>query len=285
MAEEFLLVSCDIVGYSAEPDIALQLQRAQAVNDMIRPAVAAAGSDQGFWFSGGDGGHVAFTGATAPGKALQLLLDLRTWSITSQVPLRIAGCVGLGERFTGADGRVDMVGPGVNLAARLLQYAGSDLRIVVTDAFRGRCNGLTSVAATFHEPRVVRGPFPHPQQVWLVSGPGQSPSKWAPPFGLAPDAEQDDRADLRRAVARADGLAVLYRAKRLLQVNSSDAEALQALRDSMGPPPAISDRAGCYGSCSPNRISARNSFAQPCSWNERKASCCAVPVTKGERCC
>ena len=50
MAEEFLLVSCDIVGYSAEPDIALQLQRAQAVNDMIRPAVEAAGSDQGFCF-------------------------------------------------------------------------------------------------------------------------------------------------------------------------------------------------------------------------------------------
>jgi hypothetical protein len=72
-------------------------------------------------------------------------------------------------------------------------------------------------------------PFTAPQKVWLYSVADRFSSKWDSP-GTGPD----DRQELRRAVGRKDALSVLYRAKRLLQTNSADTEALHAVRDVMG---------------------------------------------------
>src|SRR6187399_2899690 len=103
MVESPLFVSCDIVGHSGEPDIDVQLRRASGLNDVVRAAIDRAPADQIFWFSGGDGGHVAFTNGTAPDAAVTLMLELRAWAVQADVQLRVTACSGRVQRFKGAD--------------------------------------------------------------------------------------------------------------------------------------------------------------------------------------
>ena len=234
MVEDLLFVSCDIQGHSVEPEVRIQLRHAAAINEIVRRGLESPGLEEPLWFSGGDGGHVALAGVGAPTAALQLLISLRKWSLDARVPLRIAACTGIGQRFSGADGRTDMVGPGLNLASRVLQHAGSDERIVVTDEFRARCLSAAHATDQFHEPRMLRGPFAVAQQVYLFSVRDQFESRWDSAFSIGSAAGPDDRTDLRDALTHKDGLSVLSRAKRLLQVNANDNEAIRALREHMG---------------------------------------------------
>ena len=231
MVDQFLFVSCDVVAHSAEPDLAVQLRQAQGINDIVRRAIDAAGYSNTAWFSGGDGGHVAFAHGDA-GYAIQLVIDLRDWSLQAGVPLRIAACSGAAQRFSGADGRGDMVGPGLSLAAHLLRYASED-RVVVTDEFRNRCIATCESAVEFHDRRTLRGRSLDPQTVWLLSMRERFASRWDRFDGSAETPQEDDRRRLRDAAAHKDGLATLYRAKRLLQVNTADADALHGIREQM----------------------------------------------------
>jgi hypothetical protein len=272
MVEDCLFVSCDIVGHSVEPDVRAQVSRAIAVNAIVRATLDAAGPDQALWFSGGDGGHVALVGPSAPAEAWHLLTALRRWSLDSGVLLRIGGCTGPVERLAGADGRTEMIGPGLNLAARLLQRVGSSDRVIVTEEFRSRCASVAGVDAQFHEPRTVRGPFPSEQRVWLVSVRDQFASRWDSSYSPGPAAGQDDRDDLRSALSHKDGLAILYLAKRLLQVNAADGDAIRALRDIMG---AEANRIG------PSRILARL-FSDPSLGQEFVRAAVLVERARGE---
>ncbi len=234
MSDDFLFVSCDIVGNSIEPDVGAQLRHVAGVNDVVREALRAPELSQAQWFSGGDGGHVALLGSGAPSAAIELLIALRAWSMDTRVPLRVIGCTGLAKAFTGADGRTDMVGPGLNVAARLLQQSGADGRVVVTDEFRERCRLVAQDRDRFHDARTLRGPFPAPQKVWLFSVRDRFESSWEASRARGPVGDVDDRHELERALNHKDGLSVLYRAKRLLQVNASDGQAIRALREFMG---------------------------------------------------
>jgi len=233
MVEDLLFVSCDIVGHSTEPDVTVQLRHAQAINDIVKKAIASGTPNQTSWFSAGDGGHVALGGNRGPERAVQLLIDLREWSRHAGVPLRIAACAGQVGRFVGADGRIDMVGPGLNLATRLLQHAAPG-RTVVTDEFRLRCEATTP-DAQFHAPRVLRVWLPEPRTVWLFSAKDRFVSAWNDLDTAGIAATEDDRSKLRHASAHRDGLTTLYRAKRLLQTNAADGDALRAIRHQMGP--------------------------------------------------
>jgi predicted alpha/beta hydrolase family esterase len=234
-AGEFLFVSCDIVGHSLEPDIRIQVQHARAINAIVDDALKAAGPDGALWFSGGDGGHVAFADIKdAPHHALRLLAALRTSSLASGVSLRVVGSTGRGELFTGAGGRRDMVGPGLNLAARLVEYGGAADRVVVTDEFRRRCKDALDPGIRLHERRTIRGLSAQPQDVWLLSVDGQFTSTWSELRDDGSPTIDPDRTELRQAEEPGRGLAVLYRAKRLLQVNPVDSDAIRALRGCMG---------------------------------------------------
>jgi hypothetical protein len=234
MSDDFLFVSCDIVGNSIEPDVGAQLRHVTGINDVVRGTLKAANLTRAQWFSGGDGGHVALLGDGAPLAAINLIIALRTWSMDARVPLRVVGCAGPATSFTGADGRTDMVGPGLNMAARLLQQSGADGRIVVTDEFRERCAAVAQEAYRFHDPRTLRGPFPSPLPVWLFSVRNRFDSLWNAGMAGGPASDLDDRQELERALNHKDGLTVLYRAKRLLQVNAADGDAIGALRAFMG---------------------------------------------------
>jgi hypothetical protein len=229
MSDDLLFVSCDLVAHSAEPDAATLVARVQALNMVVAEALRAShGSSR--WLSAGDGGYIAFDGPHAPAHALDLARALRVWSIQSRVPLRVAVSTGQAQVFSGADGRTDMVGPGLTRAARLLQQAASADRVVVTDTLRLRCESAADPDWRFHDPRSVALPSLAAETVWLLSDVKQFTSRWTGEL-LQP---RDDRAELRTALARKDGLTVLYWAKRLLQMNGADAEAIGGVRDYMG---------------------------------------------------
>ena len=275
MVEECLFVSCDIVGHSVEPDVRAQVRRVTAVNDVVRQTLNAAAPGEALWFSGGDGGHVAFMSANAPDAACRLLVALREWSLASGVSLRIGGCTGPVERFVGADGRTEMIGPGLNLTARLLQRVGSPNRVFVTDEFRVKCAGVVTQHLEFHAPRMMRGPFPSAQQVWLLSAKGVFESQWDSSYSPGPAAGQDDRDDLRSALTHKDGLSVLYLAKRLLQVNAADSDAIKALREIMG---TEANRIG------PSRILAQL-FSEPSLGQEFMRAAVLLERDRGETLC
>jgi hypothetical protein len=212
MAEVPLFVSCDIVGHSSEPDIDLQLQRVAGINGVVRAAMETAPAGQMFWFSGGDGGHVALMDAVAPDAAIDLILTMKAWSESSGVPLRVTGSTGPVLRFQGADGRTDMIGPGLTLAARVLSVNGGTDRVVVSDGFRQRYAAAARVR--FHDPRVLDAPGVQREQVWLLSVPGKFESNWG-------DGSRD-------------ALTALYEAKRKLQIQPTDRSALNVIRQMAG---------------------------------------------------
>lgn len=213
MVDVPLFVSCDIVGHSSQTDIDLQLRQAAGINEVVRVAMQSVPPSQMFWFSGGDGGHVALLNEAAPEAAIELMFALRTWSEQSGVALRVTGSAGPVRRFQGADGRIDMIGPGLSLAARVLQANGGADRFVVTDGFRRRC-ATTRHDVRFHDPRVLDAPGVPPEQVWLMSAQGRFESAWG---GSSQDA-----------------LAVLYAAKRRLQIQPNDRSAVNTIRQLAG---------------------------------------------------
>ncbi len=220
---EYIFVSCDIIGHSREDSLERQRERVYAINEIVRETIIGHKAESVIWASGGDGGHVAFEGGKFAGDALELIVKLRSWSIGQRVPLRVVANTGEVERVQGADGRVQLVGHGINLAGRLLRFADQN-RVVVTKTFSNVIHtaGLNDVQ--FHNPRVVRPTYFPPQQVVLLSIEGKFKSRW--------DVVQSysDREALSTAIDQKNGLEVIYRARRLLQINPSDQDARNALR-------------------------------------------------------
>ncbi|HEY1187835.1 MAG TPA: protein kinase, partial [Gemmata sp.] len=152
------------------------------------------------------------------GEAIALNGRLRSWSQTAGVPLRVTGHFGEVDRFEGADGRAQLVGPGINFAAKLNVFSGAP-RVVVSHAFRAACESDPLPGVRFHDPRHVRPAHFPEQPVALLSVDGAFESEWDEPV--------TDRERLRHPSAGAWEL--VYRAKRLLQLNARDEEALRAL--------------------------------------------------------
>jgi hypothetical protein len=219
----YAFVSCDIIGHSRESSIEIQRGRIAAINEIVRQAISVHEPSKAVWASGGDGGHIAFVTHDFAESAVNLIVALRQWSIRENVPLRIVGNCGEVEQIKGADGRVQMVGHGINLAGRLLQLS-DETRVVVTEEFREAVQSARLDRIRFHDERTVQVIHFSPQLVCLLSKDGWFDSRWD---GLP---LHTDRGALRKALEQQSGLEVIYRAKRLLQVNVNDQDAKDALR-------------------------------------------------------
>lgn len=219
-------VSCDIVGHSAVRNLAIQTERLAAINALVRSAIAARAPGSVVWASGGDGGHTAFLFEGWPPHAIELLIQLQRWARPAGVGLRIVGHVGDVDQIQGADGRTQLVGDGINLAGRLLED-GFPEGIVVTEAFRRHVEEAGVPGLSFHDPRLWRPRHFPPETLHLVSAPGKVVSAWNRPA-------DGDRGLLREALRAGEAWRTILFAKRLLQANSSDDEAEEAL-DSLGP--------------------------------------------------
>ena len=224
MAKEYLFVSCDIVAHSAEQSLDIQIQRVTGINRIVSEILRAAPAAGIVWCSGGDGGHVAFPVGASSQIVADYILALRDWAARGKVRLRISCSHGPAESIEGADGRADLVGRGINLAGRLIRF-GSESSVLATTGFRERLAPDALPALTFHDVRLMEPKTFATQEVWLLSVEGRFKSEWSEPPVLS------DRAALQAALQREEGLEIIYRARRLLEVNPSDTDAINALRE------------------------------------------------------
>lgn len=222
MPQQFAVVSCDIDGHSRERDPDVQLRQLQAINDLVKATIGKNRRRQFIWASRGDGGHLAIGVSNWGEVALRLILAFRRWSSDYGTPLRVIAHYGEVGQFTGADGRIELFGDTINLVGRLIRYAGPE-RVVVSDAFVQALEQPPMPEVRFHDPITLTPKYFPPQTVHLLSCGSAFTSSW----GTA----QDDRARLEQAQAAKDGWEVVYFAKRLMQANSFDKGAEQALHD------------------------------------------------------
>jgi hypothetical protein len=250
------IVSCDIVGHSLA-DIRSQLAHVVAINDIVGEVIAACAPGDAVWASGGDGGHIVFRQADDLARAIDLITRLRDWSSEAGVPLRITAHVGPVIDVRGADGRVQLVGDGINLAGWILTR-GSAEGVVASEAFRAAVDQarLAGIDVEFHDARMLRDKGLASQQFVLLSiGPDRS--RWATPI-------ESGRAELTDALARGAGWEVLYFAKRILQTNTVDAQASQAIED-LHPYQLMYNAAGTG---SPDTINPFFEYLEPSSIHE-----------------
>ncbi len=222
MTDQRAIVSCDIVGHSLEKDPAAQLRQLETINDLVRDLLTRYEHGQVVWASRGDGGHVAINSPEWREIALRLILDLCAWSTASGVAIRVVAHYGDVRLFTGADGRDEFVGEAINLVGRLIEYAGP-ARVVVSEAFVQALGQQTLAGVHFHDPTTVTPKYFPPQQVYLLSYDERLESAWNP--------AEDDRRRLKKSQEDGSGWDTVYFAKRLMQINSFDPDAEQALRD------------------------------------------------------
>lgn len=215
------IVSCDIVGHSLA-DMQHQLSQIVGINNIVEQVIAACGEKDVVWASGGDGGHVVFRQAEWSGSAINLITRFRHWSAETQVPLRVTAHVGSVSSVLGADGRVQLVGDGINMAGWILTR-GSAEGVVVSEAFRSAVQLARPVQQIeFHDSRILRDKSLTGQRLMLMSI-GSDHSHWATPI-------ESGRGELSNALARGAGWDVLYFAKRIFQTNTVDPQASQAVK-------------------------------------------------------
>jgi CRP-like cAMP-binding protein len=214
-------VSCDIVGHSGESDLRVQHERVAAINRIVRVAIDALPPGHVVWASGGDGGHVAFTNVDFAGPAIDLIRALRAWSTADHVPLRVVASHGEAVALEGADGRVQLVGPGINLAGRLLELA-DERSIFATEAFTTAIQAEPAVNVVLHDSCVITLPYFGSQTLYLLSIPGEFDS-------IPTGPSSDEHAALGVALDEHDAFEALYRSKRLLQLNPRDQAAVAAI--------------------------------------------------------
>jgi hypothetical protein len=216
------IVSCDIVGHSSESDLQVQFARVQAINGIIAAAIEDLGADSVVWASGGDGGHIIFRDMRWHQPALDLIAVLRRWAAAERVPLRVTANVGFVSFLSGADGRVQAVGDGINLAGWLLTR-GPARGVLVSAPFQAEIEAThVTPEATFDNHRKLRDKAGRDQYLALMSiGPDRS--SWDPPT-------EEDRRQLADAVRGGAGWEIIYWAKRILQINDGDSKAAGAIR-------------------------------------------------------
>jgi hypothetical protein len=218
-------VSCDLIDYSKQ-GIRAQATWVAGVNEIVKETLGAVGERHAFWASRGDGGHAVFRHEDWPTSALRLIAKLRAWSIKVDAPLRITAHAGEILEIEGADGRPEMAGDGINLASALLAHGWQD-RVIVSRAAYEAFEAARLPGVRCHDERTLPAKHFPPQVLCLLSLAGEFQSAWSSP-------SPSDRELLIDAARRKSGWEVIYHAKRLMQFNESDTDAVRAL-NSLGP--------------------------------------------------
>jgi hypothetical protein len=213
-------VSCDIIGHGFQNPLEIQKDRVQALNSIVRASLDP-GEGQVIWASGGDGGHVGFPVQGCARAVVELLARLHAWAVEADVPLRLTGHVGPVVSTTGADGRIQLVGDGINLCGSLLNF-GAARSIVVSEPFRLFLEQEQVPGLRFRDERTVYLKHFSSERLSLMDIDERVISRWGEP------ATSEHRL-LVEALARQLPWDVVYYAKRLLQSNSKDPAAQQAL--------------------------------------------------------
>lgn len=217
----YAFVSCDLIAHSAEPSLAVQAERVTSINRIVAEILQLDSAGEIIWASGGDGGHVAFPIDSDLTVAVRLIVALRNWSIQAKANLRIIAAVGPAQSLEGADGRIQLVGHGINLAGRLLPF-GAQSRVVVTREFARAAEKVETAPFRVHNSRIIEPRNFAWQEVHLLSVHNQFESTW--------EDIPSDRMLLDDALNAGSGLEVIYRARRLLEMSPTETAALEALR-------------------------------------------------------
>jgi class 3 adenylate cyclase len=230
-----IFVSCDIVGHGETGDQDEQLARVRDLNDCIRRACRDDFATGAIWASGGDGGHMAFLGAPRAAAAIGLLEALFAWArggaspdAAPKVKLRLTAHFGPVAVIEGADGRSELAGDGINVCGSLLRF-GEPQTVLVTAEFRDLVRDLQAAGdpvlarVKFGPGRRIYLKHSRAMMVMLLSLDGSFSSR-------ADDMARSDRIFLQRALHAGESWSAIYHAKRLLQVDSSDADAIDALQ-------------------------------------------------------
>jgi len=150
---------------------------------------------------------------------------LKRWSIERDVPLRIIAHVGTATTVPGADGRKQIVGDGINLCGSLIEVAPT-AAILVTAALAEFFSAAPHSDLRFHDPRNVYLKHFRMTRVYLCSIDKEQSSTWGP-------LHRSDRIMLSDAMkARAPWDVILY-SKRIIQMNSGDPDATNAITNSV----------------------------------------------------
>lgn len=230
-----IFVSCDIVGHGETGDHDQQLARVQDLNDCIKRVCADYFGAGAIWASGGDGGHMALLGANHAPVAIRLLEALFSWahggatpSAGQNIKLRLTTHFGPVSVIEGADGRSELVGDAINTCGSLLKFAEPEA-VLATAPFRDYIRRLQSAG----DPILDRVKFGPERRVYLKHGRSilLMPLSVEGSFSSHDDGlNRSDRVLLQRSLQAGDSWSVIYHAKRLLQVNSSDSDAIEALQ-------------------------------------------------------
>lgn len=217
-----MIVSCDIVGHGLEPVHALQVERICGLNAAVRTAFDDGGPGTLVWASGGDGGHAAFVDIDGLPRSLALMQRLRDWASVSGVKLRLTAHAGVVSTVEGADGRIQLVGDGINLSGSLVNF-GVPGRIIVTSDFRRLVVEANRQSIRFADERVVYLKHFQARVLCQMVFNGDAEPLW--------ELERSDPRLLREALRVGNRWHAIYHIKRLLQVDSEDPLAREALDD------------------------------------------------------
>lgn len=230
-----LFVSSDIVGHGDTDNHEEQVARIQDLNDCIKRVCAEHFDAGAIWASGGDGGHMAFLGVDYAAVAIRLLEALFSWandlalrSVGPKIDLRLSAHFGPISVIEGADGRRELVGDGINTCGSLLKFAEPDT-VLATGPFQDCIRKLSSAG----DPILERVKFGRERRVYLKHGRSilVMPMSVDGSFSSHGDGlTYSDRILLQSAVQAEDSWSIIYHAKRLLQVSSSDSDAIEALQ-------------------------------------------------------
>ena len=222
MPKEYMFVSCYIVAHLSQNDVSVQKEHVFLINKIVNEILRQTTDDGLVWASGGDGGHHAFPINSRLQFAIELITLLRGWSLECKVPLKITACHRPVDIIEGADGRIQLVGHGINLAGRLLLIGGPSF-VIVTEAFCEHLKDQIDAGIKFHDKRLVTLKNFASQEVYLLSVENVFESRWET------QEFYHDRLLLQAALNKNDFLEVIYRARRLLEINSKDSTANDAL--------------------------------------------------------
>ena len=223
------VVSCDIIGHGLEPEHSRQIVLIRELNDEVRKSLEKFEHNEIVWASGGDGGHVAFLVDDDDGKgiveAIELIRRLRDWANDQSIQLRITAHRGLVTATEGADGRLQLVGEGINLCGSLVNF-GIPHAVVVTSTFKKFVNdmirdGISLPKLEFRDERVVYLKHFQAKELCLLYFAGDPPGDWI--------LERSSQRKLKEAIAKGYPWQIIYYMKRMLQIDSNDPQALEAL--------------------------------------------------------